>query len=116
MGAKPLRLMFNKIDGFIKVPNRIRYLVLFDHEGCDEVCNNIKYLISEKSGITDSNNHNFAPIRIDSYKPLPIEITLTFHNIVILIKSIVNKNKNEYYYDTFLQKGSFKDKSNAEYF
>ena len=27
MGEKPLCFMFNKIDGFIKVQNRIRYLV-----------------------------------------------------------------------------------------
>ena len=31
MGAKPLRFMFEKINGFFKVHNRIRYLVLFDH-------------------------------------------------------------------------------------
>ena len=27
MDEKPLRFMFNKIDGFIKVHNRIKYLV-----------------------------------------------------------------------------------------
>ena len=43
--------MFDKIDGLIKVHNRNKYLVLFDYGWCDEVCNNIKYLISEKSGI-----------------------------------------------------------------
>ena len=32
----------------------------------------MKYLISEKSGITDSINHNFRKIRIDSYNYLPI--------------------------------------------
>ena len=42
-GAKPLRFMFDKIDGFIKVHNRIRYLVLFDYEWCDEICNNINH-------------------------------------------------------------------------
>ena len=29
-GAKPLRIRVNKIDRFIKIHNRIRYLVLFD--------------------------------------------------------------------------------------
>ena len=43
--------MFDKIDGLIKVHNRNKYLVLFDCGWCDEICNNIKYLISEKSGI-----------------------------------------------------------------
>ena len=32
------------------------------------------------------------------------------------IKSVVNKNKNEDYYNIFLEKGSYKDKSNTEYF
>ena len=49
-------------------------------------------------------NHNFAKIRIDSYDSLPIEKILTFHNVIILIKSVVNGNKNEYYYNAFLEK------------
>ena len=27
---------------------------------CDKICARIKYLVSEKSGITDSINHNFS--------------------------------------------------------
>ena len=46
------------------------------------------------------------------YKSLPIEKILTFHNVVILIKSVVDKNKNNYYFNTFLKKGSYDDKSN----
>ena len=70
----------------------------------DKTCDMIKYLISEKRGITDSINHNFGEIRIDSYNSLPIEKILTFYNVIILIKSVVNKNKNEYYYNIFLEK------------
>ena len=33
----------------------------------------LRYLISEKTGIINSINHNFARIRIDSYISLPIE-------------------------------------------
>ena len=55
-------------------------------------------LISEKSGIADSINPNFAKIGIVSYNSLPFEERLTFHNVIIIIKSVVNKNKNEYYY------------------
>ena len=84
--------MFDKLDRFIKVHNRIRYLVLFDYEWCDKICNNIKYLISEKSGIADSINHNFAIIRIASYNSLTIKKTLTFHNIVILIRIRIKMN------------------------
>ena len=115
-GAKRLRFMLHKMDGFIKVHNKIRCLVLFDYGWCDEICNNIKFHICEKSGITDSINHNFGRIRIDSYNSLPIEKTLTFHNIVILIKSVVNKYKNEYYFHILLEKGSCKDKSDTKYF
>ena len=35
---------------------------------------------------------------------------LTFHNVIILIKLVVNKNKNKCYYNIFLEKGSYKDK------
>ena len=35
---------------------------------------------------------------------------MTFHNVIIRIKSVVNKNKKEYYYNLFLQKGLYKDK------
>ena len=72
-------------------------------------------LISGKSGDTDSINHNFGKIRIDSYNSLSIEKILTFH-VIILIKSVVNKNKNENYYNIFLEKGLHKDKSDTKYF
>ena len=69
----------------------------------------------KKSGIT-SINHNFARIRIDSYNSLPTEKILTFHKVIILITSVVNKNKNNYYHNIILEKGLYKDKSNTEYF
>ena len=65
-GSKPWRIRFDKIDGFIRVcGGEFRYLVLFDDRLFDKICDKIKYLISEKSGITDSINHNFGKIRID---------------------------------------------------
>ena len=87
---------FDKIDGFIRVRgDESRHLVLFDFELFDKICDNIKYLISEKSGITDSIDHYFREIRIriDSYNSFRIEKGLTFHNVIILIKSVVKKNK-----------------------
>ena len=95
-----LRIRFAEIDGFIKIYDAIRYLEL----------------LSEKSYITDSINNNFAIIRINPYNSLPIEKILTFHDVIMLIKSVVNKNKNNYYYNIFLEKGLYKDKSNTEYF
>ena len=48
MGAKPLCIWFDKIDGFIKTYDGIRYLVLLGHSWYDKICDSIKYLISEK--------------------------------------------------------------------
>ena len=70
----------------------------------DKTCDKIKYLINEKSGITDSTNQNFRNIKIDSYNSLPIEKIFTFYNVIILIKSVVNKNKNDYYQNINLEK------------
>ena len=70
----------------------------------------------KKSVIKDNINHNFAIIRIGSYNSLPIEKKLTFHNVIMLIKSVVSKNKYDYYCNIFLIKSSCKDKSNAQYF
>ena len=67
---KPVRIRFDKTDGFIMVLNgKIKDLVL-----------------------------------------------LAFHNIIILIKSVVNKNKNKYYYNRFLEKDLYKYKSYKQYF
>ena len=112
-----MRIRFNKINGFIIIHNGIRCLVLFDYGWCDKICDRINYyLISEKSGITDSVNHNFGKIRINSYNSLPIEKMLVFHNVIILLKSLVNKNKNNYYFNIFLEKGLYKHKSKIQYF
>ena len=116
MSSIPLRVRFDKIDGYIKIHDRIRYLVLFGHGWYDEICDRIKYLISKKSGIADSTNHNFARIRIDLHTSLPSEKILTFYNVILFIKSVVNKNKNNCYYNIFFEKGLYKDKSNTQYF
>ena len=55
-------------------------------------------------------------VRIDSYNSLPIEKISTFHNIIILSKSVVNENKKKYYFNIFLEKGLYKDKSDKQYF
>ena len=38
-----------------------------------KICDKIKYLISEKRGITNSINYNFGKIKIDSCNSLPIK-------------------------------------------
>ena len=81
--VKPLPIRYNKIDGYIKFHNKVRYLVLFDEW----------YNKSESSGITDSINHNFGKMRIDSCNSLLIEQILTFHNVIILIKLVLIRIK-----------------------
>ena len=59
----------------------------------NKICDKTKYLISKKSGMTDSSNHNFGEIRIDSYNYLPAEKIFNFHIVTILIKSVVIRIK-----------------------
>ena len=42
-GRKPLRIKYNKIDGFIKIHNKTRYFVLFD-EWCEKICDILNML------------------------------------------------------------------------
>ena len=49
--------------------------------------------------------HNHAKIKVDSYDFLPPEKTLSFHKFIILIKSVLNKGKNNDYYNVLLEKG-----------
>ena len=79
----------------------------------DEICVKTKYLVSVKTGIKDSINHNFGEIRIDSCKSLYIEKIFTIHNVIILIKSVVDEKKKT---SIFLEKGSYKDKFDTQYF
>ena len=81
MGVNASHIRYNKVDGFIKIYDGTRYLVLFGPERYDAIYDRIACLISEKCGITYY-NHNFARIRIDSYNSLPIEKTLTSHNVI----------------------------------
>ena len=54
-----LDIRFNKINGFIRVYDATRYLVLLESEKYDSICNRIRYLISVKSGITYIVSHNY---------------------------------------------------------
>ena len=46
MSSKPLRIMFDEIDGFIKIHDGIRYLVLFGYGWFDKICDRIKYVMN----------------------------------------------------------------------
>ena len=109
-----MRIRFNKIDGFIRIRRgEFRYLIV----NClIKFVIRLNILLSEKSGITDSINQDFGKIRIDSYSSLTIEKILTSPNVTILIKSVVNKDQNNYYYNIFLEKSFCKDKSDTRLF
>ena len=47
-------------------------------------------------------------IRNDSYNSLPIKKILPFHNVIILIKSVVSTNKNKYYCNILPEKTRIK--------
>ena len=53
IGSKPLRIRFDKIDGFIGIYDETRYLTLFRSEKYDTIYYRIRYLITLKSGITN---------------------------------------------------------------
>ena len=86
IGRKPVHIRFDKRDGFIIVlDGKTRHLILFDYKLFNKICDKIKYLVSKKSGITNSINHNFRNIRIYSYNSLPVKNILTFDNVIILV-------------------------------
>ena len=114
---KPLHIRFNKIDGLIiPLDGKIKHLVLFCYRLFNKICDKIRYLINKKSDITNSINYNFAKIRIGSYNTLSIKKTITFHKVITLIKSVINKNKNKYYNNILLEKCSYKYKYKKQYF
>ena len=97
---EPLRIWLDKIDRFIlALDGKMKHLILFDYRLFNKICDKIRY---QNQNIKLKNG-------IDSYNSLPIKIILTFHNVIIIIKPAVNKNKNEYYYNTFLEKCLYKD-------
>ena len=97
IGARPLRVIFDKVDGFIRNYDGTKYLVLFDHERCNAIYDRIWYIVGLESGCP----YTCAKIKINSNDDFPLEETLNLHNVVILIKSVLNKNKKRYYFNIF---------------
>ena len=93
-----MRIRLDKIDGLIRVYDGAGYLVLFGTEKTDSINNRIRYLIGVKSGIT----YVLFLIITQSRFIQPFN----FHNVIILINSIFSKDKNNYYYNIFLEKAS----------
>ena len=104
IGPNPLCIRLDKIDGFIRIYDGTRYLVLPGPEKYDAIYNRMRYL---KSSIT----YIFPTITQKSRLILMIlylqKKRLTLHNAIILIKSVLNKDKNHCYYNIFLEKCSY---------
>ena len=62
----PLRIRFDKIDGFIRGYDGIRYLVLTGSQKHDSIYNRTGYFISVKSDITYKFSQNYAKVKADS--------------------------------------------------
>ena len=101
--------MLNKINGFIRVYDKAKYLQLFCLEKYDTIYDRIRYLISLKSGITYVFLICYAKIKIDLIILclVDFEKTLILYNVIILIKSVLNEGQNHYYHKRLLEKWSY---------
>ena len=93
---KSLHIRFDKTDGFIRVYDGARYLILFKNEKYDSIQWHYIY-----------NFYNYATIKVDSFDSLPVEKTMTFRNVIIYAKSVWNRDKKNDYCNIFLEKGSY---------
>ena len=93
IGTKLVCIRFNKVDEFIRLYDGTGHLVLFDPEKYDAIYNRIKYLTGPKSNIKYAFSYTYSKIKRYSYHSLPLWKILTFHNVIILIKSVFNKDK-----------------------
>ena len=87
-----------------------RYLTFFGSGKHDAIYNRIRYLISFTYIFSSYFAKNIELTKVDSYDSLPIEKKL--HNIIIHIKSVLNEDKNHYYYKRFSEKCSYQSAKN----
>ena len=96
-GPKPLRIRIDKIDGFIiSLDGKIKYLILLDYILFNKICDQIKYVINKKRVITNSFNHTFGKIRIDSIIFYLLKKILACHVIILsqlLIRMKINTTR-----------------------
>ena len=64
-------------------------------------------LISLKCSITYVFSHYDAKSKLKSYDFVNYRKSIDVSYIIILIKSVLNEDKNHYYYNTFLEKCSY---------
>ena len=107
MDAKPLHIRFDVINGFIKIYDGTRHLVLFGPERHNPIYDRISYVISEKSDVIILQDSELIHVILSLQK------TLTFYFVIILIKSVFSKINNHCFYNVFLEKELYEHKSNT---
>ena len=102
IGSKPLCIRFDKKDRIIKIYDGTRYLTLFGTKNMT-IYDRI-YHISTKRSITYIFSDYSVKIKVDFYDSLSIDKILTLHNVIILLKTVLNTDKNHCYYKIFLER------------
>ena len=64
IGAKPLRIMFDKVDGIVRDYNGTKYLVLFGPQKYYAIFNRIRYLVGLKNSIANVVSHDYAKTKL----------------------------------------------------
>ena len=106
IGAKPIH-MFYKVDGVMTGYDGEKYLELFGLAKHDAIFDRIRYIIGLKSRLTYVFSYKYAKIKFKSDDGLPVEETLTLHNVLLLIKSLFYNDQNHCCYDKFLKRCSY---------
>ena len=94
-----------------------RYLVLFVCEKDGFIYNRIRYVTSVKSDIRYVISHNYPKIKVYWYNSLPLEKTVTFHNVIVVLKSfnllsfficsVISQDNSSNYCKLLFQKASY---------
>ena len=117
MGVKPLRIRFDQVYGSLKFMMKLEmnvdiknYLIVgfITNFMIRLIILQVKKVIINKVLITILKESDLIHIVLYLQKKI-----LTFQNVTILIKSVVDKNKNNYYFNAFLEKGLYVDKPNT---
>ena len=95
--TKPLSIRFDKIDEFIGICDRNRYLLSFCLQKYNVVYNRIIQNICFKHDFS----RYYTKFKGHSYDSLPVEKTFGLYNIIIHIKSVFYRVQNHYFYDIF---------------
>ena len=78
IGSKPLLIIFDKIDGFIRISDGT---ISDGSEKYDTIYYRIRYLVSLKSGMTYIFSYFSAKIKAPSFNYLRLEKIFTLRNV-----------------------------------